>query len=133
MPAAGDFRSNGKRIWAMSISASQKTIMLNGRRLWSGQFHFLVSPECDIDYLKGAKGGFVSAIATAPSELNFIDRATSALEERMLRPDAERDLIEEITASYLDGKLSDEWVRLCELTLETGEVGFNGFDLYNSD
>jgi hypothetical protein len=117
----------------VSMSASQKAIILKGRRLWSGRFHFLVSPDCHISYLRGAKGGFVSAISIASSESDFIDSTSSALKHRRLRPDAERDEIGDITARYLGGKLSDEWDRLCESALRTEDVVFNEFDLYNPD
>lgn len=100
--------------------------------LWSGQFHFLVSPECDISYLQGRTGGYVSAIAVASSENEFIITAKAALRERMLVPDDEYDNIEDISQRYQKHKLSDEWIRLCREALETGRVVFTTFDLYGS-
>jgi hypothetical protein len=100
--------------------------------LWSGQFHFLISPECDISYLQGRMGGYVSAIAVASSESDFIVKAKAALRERMLIPDDEYDDIEDISARYQKRNLSDEWIQLCREALETGGVVFTTFDLYNS-
>jgi hypothetical protein len=95
-------------------------------------FHFLVNPECNINYLQGRKGGYVSAIAVAPSESEFIDKAKGALRERMLSPDDEYDHIEDISRRYQDRDLSDEWIQLCKRALETRQVAFTTFDLYSS-
>jgi hypothetical protein len=116
----------------VTITTTRKHRTPKGRWLWSGRFHFLVRQDCDIPYLRGAKGGFVSAIAVALADDKFVVLVNRVLRDRMLRPDDERDQVEEITAAYLDGKLSDEWDELCASTLETGEVAFNEFDLYDS-
>ena len=101
-------------------------------RLWSGQFHFLVSPECDISYLQGAMGGYVSAIATAPRKSEFVLRVMSALRERRLVPDDGCRDIHDISKSYRTGQLSDEWILLGSRALETDQVVFTTFDLYDS-
>jgi len=104
----------------------------NENSVWSGKFHFLVNPECNIDYLQGAIGGYVSAICLAKSKEEFIARAFDAFRKRQLSPDEEFDEIENISAEYNDGALSGEWMGLCKLASETGNVSFNGFDLYTS-
>jgi hypothetical protein len=104
----------------------------NENPIWSGLFHFLVNPGCSIDYLQGAAGGYVSAIASAGSEEEFITKAMDALRDRQLSPDDEFDEIEEISAGYWDGTLSDQWLALCKLAFETGEVEFGEFDLYTA-
>ena len=75
-------------------------------------------------------GGYVSAICPAQSTEEFIERAFEALRGRQLSPDDEFDEIEDISLRYRDGLLSDEWMELCKLAVETGNVAFNCFDLY---
>ena len=100
--------------------------------LWSGRFHFLVKPECKIEYLQGRMGGYVSAIGSANSKEEFIERAFDALQRRELTADEEFDEVENISTKYYGGTLSDEWMALCESAVETGDVAFNCFDLYAS-
>jgi len=100
--------------------------------LWSGRLHFLVNPECEIDYLQGRMGGYVSAICSAQSKEEFLARAFDALRRRQLTPNEEFDEIEDISAKYYGKTLSDEWMALCESAIETGDVAFNCFDLYAS-
>ena len=104
----------------------------SGNSVWSGRFHFLVNPECNIDYLRGAMGGYVSAICLAESKEEFIARAFQALRDRKLSPDEGFDEIEDISAIYHDGMLSDEWMALGKLASESGDVSFNCFQLYDS-
>lgn len=104
----------------------------DGDSVWSGRFHFLVNAECNIDYLQGGIGGYVSAICAARSRKEFIARAFEALRDRQLSPDDEFDEIEDISAMYRNGMLSDEWMTLGKLAAETGDVAFNCFDLYSS-
>ena len=77
-------------------------------------------------------GGYVSAICLAGSKEEFIARAFEALRDRQLSPNEEFEEIEDISVQYRDGTLSDEWMTLCKLAAETGDVAFNCFDLYAS-
>ena len=110
--------------------SSQKKITPKIGRLWSGQFHFIVSRNCEIDYLKGRTGGFVTAISTANTREAFIEKAMASLRYRQLFPDDEYEQVENISSKYQDSTLSDEWMRMCDTALGTDEVTFNTFDLY---
>src|ERR1700730_3257458 len=121
-----------RRTMAVTTTIAPRSRTTKESTLWSGQFHFLVNPECNISYLQGAKGGYVSAIAVAPAEREFINMAKAALRERMLSPDDEYDNIENISRRYQDRDLSDEWIQLCKKAFETGHVVFTAFDLYSS-
>jgi hypothetical protein len=103
----------------------------NSDSVWSGRFHFLINAECNIDYLQGRMGGYVSAICLAKSKEKFISRTLDALRDRQLSPNEEIDELEDISTQYRDGTLSDEWMSLCKLATETGDVAFNCFDLYD--
>jgi hypothetical protein len=105
---------------------------LGAYSLWSGRFHFLVNAECNIDYLQGSMGGYVSAICLAGSQEEFIARAFEALRNRQLSPDEEFDEIEDLSVQYHNETLSDEWMALCKLASESGDVSFNCFQLYAS-
>ena len=116
----------------MNRAAIPKSKIPISNSMWSGRFHFLVNPEYNIDYLRGAMGGYVSAICLTNSKEEFIARALDALRDRQLSPDDEIDEIEDISTIYCEGMLSDEWMAHCRLASETGDVSFNGFDLYTS-
>lgn len=93
-------------------------------------FHFLVSPECDIDYLQGSAGGYVSAIAVAESREYFISAVFQALRDRQLHPDDEYQEVENISEQYKDSALSEEWMELGKNATEELVVQFGTFDLY---
>jgi hypothetical protein len=100
--------------------------------VWSGRFHFLVNRDCNLEYLRGRMGGYVSAISVAKTKEQFISKALDSLRDRQLTPDKEIEEVEEISAKFLEGTLSDEWMALCKLAFESGDVAFNEFDLYTS-
>jgi hypothetical protein len=75
-------------------------------------------------------GGYVSAICQAGSKEEFVARVFEALRDRQSSPNEEFEEIEDISMQYHDGTLSDEWMALCKLAAETGDVVFNCFDLY---
>lgn len=102
-------------------------------RLWCGRFHFVVNADCNLEYLAGAKGGFVYAVGNAVDQDDFISLGSSALAERMLTVDAKVDDLEELTSMYLKGNLSPEWMDLGKSALETGAIQFATFRLYDSD
>jgi hypothetical protein len=116
-----------------STTTTQKRTIPNGKGLWSGQFHFLVRPDCDIEYLQGRRGGYVSAITLADSKDSLLQIVFTELKNRKLAPDDEYDEIEELTEKYQNGDLSDEWIELCNLALDTGQVAFNAFNLYTAE
>jgi hypothetical protein len=121
-----------RRTRAVTTTTTRRTGTDRERILWSGKFHFLISPGCDISYLQGRIGGYVSAIAVASSESDFVVKAKAALLERALIPDDEYDDIEDISTRYQKRNLSDEWIQLCTEALETTRVVFMTFDLYSS-
>jgi len=118
---------------AANTTTTPRRIIPDGKALWSGKFHFLVKPDCDLEYLQGAMGGFVSAISLTDSQVSFLQTVFAELKNRKLTPDDEYDEIEELCGKYRNGDLSDEWIELCNLALDTGEVVFNTFDLYDAE
>lgn len=102
------------------------------KQIWSGLFHFRVNPDCDIDYLRGAVGGFVNAIAVAHTSDEFVAKVSSALEDRKLSSNTAEQL-ENISSGYVQRSLSDEWMSLCRDALNSGEVSFTTFDLYDEE
>jgi hypothetical protein len=116
-----------------NITTTQRRTIPEGKEIWSGQFHFLINPDCDLEYLQGAEGGYVSAISLADSEELFLKTVFAALKERKVTPDDEYDEIEEISEKYRNGDLSDEWIELCNYALNTGRVAFNTFDVYEGE
>jgi hypothetical protein len=117
----------------VSITTIHNRIIPDGKSLWSGKFHFLVRSDCDLEYLQGAIGGFVSAIALADSEGSFVQIVFTALRSRKLEPDDEFDEIENLSERYRNKHLSDEWTGLSDFALDTGRAVFNTFDLYDSE
>jgi hypothetical protein len=117
----------------MSTTTIPTRKLSDKRPLWSGQFHFLVSPDCELDHLRGRVGGYVSAIASADSQEIFIRDVFVELKSRQLVPDDEYEAIEEISQLYRNGGLSDKWMALCKLALNTGRVAFDTFDLYTGE
>ena len=100
--------------------------------VWSGRFHFLVNQDCNLEYLRGGMGGYVSAIAAAKTREQFISKALDSLRDRQLTPDREIEEVEDISTKFREGTLSDEWMALCKLAFKSGDVAFNEFDLYTS-
>ncbi len=100
--------------------------------VWSALFHFLTDPACDLDYLKGSKGGYVSAIAVAKTADDFVARVMSELRLRNLTGEKVNDL-ENLTKKVQARDLSDEWLSLSQQAIEGGNVAFTEFDLYDSD
>lgn len=78
-------------------------------------------------------GGFVSAIALADLERSFVEIVFAALRSRKLEPDDDFNEIENLSEKYQNKHLSDEWIGLCDIALDTGQVAFNTFDLYNEE
>jgi hypothetical protein len=78
-------------------------------------------------------GGYVSAITLADSKDSLLQIVFTELKNRKLAPDDEYDEIEELTEKYQNGDLSDEWIELCNLALDTGQVAFNAFNLYTAE
>jgi len=118
---------------AVSTTITRRRTIPDGKALWSGLFHFLIRPDCDLEYLKGRFGGYVSAIALADSKESFLNTAFQELKARRVTPDDEYDEIEEISGKYLNRDLSDEWLGLCKLAMDTGSVAFNTFDVYTDN
>ena len=118
---------------AANITTTPKRTIPDGNGLWSGQFHFLVRTDCDLEYLQGREGGYVSAITLADSEESLLRIVFAELKKRKLAPDDEYDEIEEISEKYRNGDLSDEWIELCNFALNTGQVAFNTFNLYAAE
>lgn len=116
-----------------TITTTPNRTIPDGGAIWSGRFHFLIRPDCDLEYLQGAIGGYVSAIALADSEESFMQTAFAALVERKVTPNNEYEEIEDISEKYRKRDLSDEWMELCNYALNTGRVAFNNFELYAAE
>jgi hypothetical protein len=101
-------------------------------RVWSGLFHFSTDPTCDLDYLKGSRGGYVSAIAVARTGDEFIKRVMAELRARKLTGD-EVDHLENLTKKVQDRDLSDEWLALSQQAIESDQVAFTEFDLHDNE
>jgi len=112
----------------VTITISQTTSG-NGS-LWTGLFHFAVDSDCSIDYLRGAKGGYVSAVSRAVTTSDFIERVFRALCERQLTP-IDFSGITRFTPCDPMQNPSLEWAELSKKALLGGEVEFTEFHLYN--
>lgn len=93
------------------------------------QAEFLVRPECKIDYLMGARGGYVHAFASAGSSREFADRVGLALKRLDLIPRK----LEEIEEIEDPDALSQEWSDFCSYAIRSGDVVFSEFFLYNQE
>lgn len=100
--------------------------------IWSGRFHFKVNEECDIDYLRGAMGGFVYATVRANNETGFVTKVMRSLAARGLTGDSEFDELRDISEEYANGELSAEWMDMCRRTIATDEAVFATFRLYDN-
>lgn len=104
------------------------TTTLN-KPLWSALAEFEVKPECELDYLKGAKGGYVHAFASANTALELADRVGAALTNLDLIPRK----LEGIEQIYESSTLSHEWTALCAKASTGGDVVFGEFFLYDQE
>ena len=98
--------------------------------LWSALFHFAVDSDCSIDYLQGAKGGYVNAVSYASSSSDFVGRVFQALGERQLTVIDFSD-IKTFSPYDPDEILSREWAELSKKALASGKVEFAEFHLYD--
>jgi hypothetical protein len=96
---------------------------------WSGLADFDVRPQCQFDFLKGAKGGYVHVFASAATSREFADRVGAALKNLDLTP-CKLDNIESIRDV---STLSDEWQGLCSQAVSSGDVVFGKFFLYDRE
>ena len=114
----------------MTITTTQTTS--GNESLWSGLFHFAVDSDCSVDYLRGAKGGYVNAVSCAAATPDFIARVFQALCERQLT------LIDFSDVNRFDPRdptenLSPDWAELSKKALASGEVEFTEFELYDEE
>jgi len=98
--------------------------------LWSGLIHFEVDSDCSLDYLKGAKGGYVNVVCLATSASDFTKRVFQFLCQRQL------SMVDATQISTVDldreENLSLEWVELSKRAIASGEVESTEFHLYET-
>jgi len=98
--------------------------------LWSALLHFAVDSDCNVDYLRGAKGGYVNAVCRAVATSDFTTRVFQALSERQLTL-IDFSGVRRFTVSDPNENLSSEWIELSQKALVSGKVEFTEFQLYN--
>jgi hypothetical protein len=108
------------------------TVQKTGREesLWSALVHFAVDSDCTLDYLRGAKGGYVNAVGCAATPSDFIARVFEALSERHLTLIDCSD-VASFTPCDPNENLSPEWIEISNQALVNGKVGFTEFQLYD--
>jgi hypothetical protein len=100
--------------------------------LWSALFHFAVDSNCNIDYLRGAKGGYVNAVSLAVTNSDFIARVFQAMGERQLTL-IDFSKVKHFSVSDPPEKLSQEWKELAKKAIAHGDVQFTEFQLYDEE
>jgi hypothetical protein len=112
----------------VTTTANQKTSRPDP--LWSALFHFAVDSDCSVDYLRGAKGGYVNAVSCAVAQSDFITRVFQALSDRQLTLIDFKD-IQRFCPFDPHENLSKAWSDLSMKALASGKVEFTEFHLYD--
>jgi hypothetical protein len=99
--------------------------------LWSGLVSFSVDPDCTLDYLAGAQGGYVNAVCSANSEAQFLQRVFLFLDERQLTL-KNCTQISRVTLVPSGEELSAEWKELSAKAIKSGNVECTTFHLFGS-